>query len=123
MCTVDKNSLRCGKRGLTGHVTEACRGGRRSIRTPSRTRWSKRSPSSSSDSSSSSAEERRRRKKKEKKEKRKSREEKKNKNRTWQRASSGVLLLPLPAGADPRHVATSRKQAELQSPEERTVTQ
>ena len=58
MCTADKNSLPCGKCGLTGHVTEACRGGRRQARTPSRSSaWSGRSTSSSSESSSSSEEE------------------------------------------------------------------
>ena len=90
MCTADKSSLRCEKCGLSGHVTEACRGGRRQTRSPSRSRWSGRSPSSSSESSSSSAEERRRNKKKEKKEKRKSREKKKNKSATRQLASSAA---------------------------------
>ena len=66
-CTADKNSLRYENCKLTGHVTEACWGRRRTTRTPSRSGWSTRSPSSSStDSTSSSTEERRRRRKKEK---------------------------------------------------------
>ena len=91
MCTADKNSLRCGKCGITGHVTEACRGGRRQARTPSRSSaWSGRSPSSSSESSSSAEERRRKKKKKKKKEKRESREKTRNKSNSRQRASSAA---------------------------------
>ena len=90
-CRADKTTLKCDKCGLTGHATQACRGGpRERTRSPpprsSRRSSSRRAPSSSSSRTSSSSSSRERRRRKEK-EKRKSRD-KKRKDKTNRRKSS-----------------------------------
>ena len=119
MCTADKSSLRCEKCGLSGHVTEACRGGRRQTRSPSRSRWSGRSPSSSANlhlhPPRKGGETRKRRRRK------RGNQERRRKTRVL-RGNALHQPLPLPPAADPPHAETDTELAGHPSSRKRSAT-